>query len=334
MKSVFTFAALALAGSGALAADLPRRSDAPAPSAPASRTFSALDPWAGFYLGGAASWDSNIGRFNTAGVGYALPDGLTAAGNAQTNAPAAGSTYTFTRALHAKAGDQLGGALFFGYNMQANNLVAGFEADLHSSHDQTRSHGAGVLAIDGAYANATDAVNGDTGEANGAFTLDRKSRVLWDGSLRARVGAALSDDVLFFVTGGLAIAQLRHGLSVSGVNVFKFDTGAEQATQTANAAATRDRIALGWTLGAGVDVRLAASWILRAEYRFSDYGDAQVEAKGQATCAPAPARTCDGVGDGAVVAKAKFHDVSHSARVGVAYLFNAAPPPRAILARY
>jgi outer membrane immunogenic protein len=333
MKSILTFAAFALSGASALAADLPPRGEPSAPLAPSARS-AIPDPWGGFYFGGAASWDRNVGRFNTGGIGYALPDGLTAPTNTTTNAPAADSIVSYAPGARVKSGDQLGGALYFGYNMQSDGFVAGVEADLHSSYDQMRRNYGGLLNIDASYVNDNDAFTGDTGYARGGVTLNRTSRVLWDGSLRARLGAAVSNDLLLFVTGGLAIAQVRHGLALGGSNVFFYDFDAEQGTQTARGSATKDRIALGWTLGAGFDLRLTQSWIMRAEYRFSDYGETRMEVAGVATCAAAPTRTCNGIGDSAVSAKATFRDTSHSARVGVAYLFNSAPPPRAVLARY
>ena len=170
--------------------------------------------------------------------------------------------------------------------------------------------------------------------ARGGFTLNHTSRVLWDGSVRARLGAAVSNDLLLFVTGGLALAQVRHGLSLGGSNDFSYDFDQPQGTQTARGSATKDRVAIGWTLGAGADLRLTEGWIMRAEYRFSDYGETRMEVAGVATCVAAPTRTCNGIGDSAVSAKAVFRDTAHSARIGVAYLFNAAPPPRAVLARY
>ena len=71
-----------------------------------------------------------------------------------------------------------------------------------------------------------------------------------EGSLRARLGYAMNDRVLLYGTGGLAVA--RHEVS----NVLGSDT----------------KTMVGWTAGAGVDVKLTEAMFGRAEYRYSDFG--------------------------------------------------------------
>jgi outer membrane immunogenic protein len=41
---------------------------------------------------------------------------------------------------------------------------------------------------------------------------------------------------------------------------------------TASSTATNSSTRTGWTVGAGIDARIFGSWMLRAEYRYSDFG--------------------------------------------------------------
>lgn len=111
------------------------------------------------------------------------------------------------------------GSGFAGYNFQQGPLVFGAEAD------------AGYNAIEGTSAGTT---------AEGGF----------DGSLRARMGVAVTNDVLVYGTAGGAAA--RH--------------------EIADAAGSDSQTLLGWTAGAGVDAMLTDQVFGRAEYRYSDFG--------------------------------------------------------------
>lgn len=71
-----------------------------------------------------------------------------------------------------------------------------------------------------------------------------------DGSLRARAGVALNDRALVYGTAGAAAAQLEA------------TEGGVSDTETA----------IGWTAGAGVDVKVTENVFARGEYRYTDYG--------------------------------------------------------------
>jgi outer membrane immunogenic protein len=82
--------------------------------------------------------------------------------------------------------------------------------------------------------------------------LDARSRI--DGSVRGRLGYAVNDDVLLYGTAGVAAERLR-------------------ATDTVAAPAVADtNMMVGYTVGAGADVKLTEDIFARAEYRYSDYG--------------------------------------------------------------
>jgi len=76
----------------------------------------------------------------------------------------------------------------------------------------------------------------------------------WGGSLRGRLGYAV-DNTLIYATGGWAFT-----------NGFIDTPGGGDADHTFN----------GWTLGAGVDWAVMSNVFVRAEYRFTNYGNAKL----------------------------------------------------------
>ena len=111
------------------------------------------------------------------------------------------------------------GNAFAGWNWQSGNFVYGVEGDL------------GYNGMDG---------------ADGIY--DTEGGI--DGSIRARLGFAATDNVLVYATAGGAGG--RHELS----------TGAGSDEQTL----------WGWTAGAGVDVKMTDQAFARLEYRDTDLG--------------------------------------------------------------
>ncbi|WP_378943415.1 outer membrane protein [Mesorhizobium sp. ANAO-SY3R2] len=113
----------------------------------------------------------------------------------------------------------LGGA-FVGYNYQMDNgIVLGAEGDIGYSGVETDNGG-----------------------------LNVKSGI--DGSLRARLGYAVTPDILLYGTAGGAGKRVE------------VSSGGFEDTNTA----------LGWTAGAGADVKLTEAVFGRVEYRYTDYG--------------------------------------------------------------
>jgi len=108
---------------------------------------------------------------------------------------------------------------FLGWNGQSDNFVYGVEGDVgyNWAHDRGSNFG---------------------------------SQYGWEGSLRARLGYAVSDATLLYVTAGGAAASHR----------FHDASGADRQTH------------LGWTVGAGVDQKLTDNVFGRLEYRYTDLG--------------------------------------------------------------
>jgi len=111
--------------------------------------------------------------------------------------------------------------------------------------------GGGFAGVQGQSGRVVYGVEGDVGydgsRGNNGVLATRGSV---DGSVRARLGYAVTDRVLLYGTAGGAGKQLR-----------------------VSDAAGRDReTMLGYTVGAGVDAKLTDQVFGRVEYRFSDYG--------------------------------------------------------------
>ena len=74
----------------------------------------------------------------------------------------------------------------------------------------------------------------------------------WFGTLRGRGGYALNN-ILFYGTVGLAYGTLRAENTFAGLS--------------------QSKTAVGWTIGAGMEVALMSNWTARAEYLYVDLRD-------------------------------------------------------------
>ncbi len=116
-----------------------------------------------------------------------------------------------------------------GYNWQFNQFVAGIEAD-------------------GAWANISNSAT----QVFGGVPVTATAKIDALGTVRGRFGYAF-DQVLFYGTGGLAIADTKLSASVPGLTI------SDSHTQT------------GWTAGAGIEWMFVPRWSLKAEYLFRSF---------------------------------------------------------------
>lgn len=112
-----------------------------------------------------------------------------------------------------------------GYNWQFNSIVAGIEAD-------------------GAFADVNNSVTLD------GLTVTAKVDAL--ATVRGRVGVAY-DQVLFYGTGGLALADTKVSATFAGLGI------GDSQTQ------------VGWTVGAGIEWMFVPHWSLKAEYLYRSF---------------------------------------------------------------
>jgi len=121
-----------------------------------------------------------------------------------------------------------GGTL--GYNWQFGQFVTGIEAD-------------------GAWADISNSVT----QPFAGIPVTATAKIDALGTVRGRFGYAF-DQVLFYGTGGLAVADTKLSASVPGLTV------SDSRTQT------------GWTAGAGIEWMFIPRWSLKAEYLFRSFG--------------------------------------------------------------
>ncbi len=88
-----------------------------------------------------------------------------------------------------------------------------------------------------------------------------KSEVFWDSSLRGRAGFLVTPTWLLYGTSGVAWQKIAATTTCSAATCPAIGGGAQ----------TDSRIITGWTVGGGIEGIVWTNWILRAEYRFSDY---------------------------------------------------------------
>ena len=112
------------------------------------------------------------------------------------------------------------GGLFAGGQWQSGAIVYGGEADV--TYDWSKGSSAGVSVKGGL-----------------------------EGSLRARLGYAISEDFLAYATAGLALSR----------------------TAATGGGVSQTKTLIGWTAGAGIDAKLTEKVFSRVEYRFTDYGN-------------------------------------------------------------
>jgi outer membrane immunogenic protein len=223
--------------STASAADMPLKAPPPMP----------VTGWSGCYVGlnaGAMLGDdhydlSMAGGFLDAGVNlFANP-----ANNSQLN-------HSYTPSPVGFAG---GGQI--GCNQQNGTWVYGIEADIDGASrlDTTTNYGPAGPFVGGGALLAS------------SHTEDVTKQVDWYSTLRARLGYTVSPTWLFYVTGGLAVGEIKSSTNVQFAG-DQFYLGS--STYIGSDTVTR----AGWSVGAGTEWALAPNWTVKAEYLFLDFG--------------------------------------------------------------
>ncbi len=240
-------AAASVAGS-AFAADLPSRKAPPSLIAPAPALT-----WSGFYVGLNAgySWDaSNSTTISTMPGFIDTSGGLSPLGMAHAADFALASNGVLAG---GGRGGFIGGGQV-GFNWQMGSIVAGIETDIQGMVGQGSSSGAGAnIASMG-------------GESPVASLMNASRTIDYLGTLRGRLGYAITPSVLAFATGGLAYGGVSSSGSVYSAEVVP--SGILPAMTAGSYASMR----VGWTAGAGVEYMFAQNWSAKLEYMYYDLG--------------------------------------------------------------
>jgi outer membrane immunogenic protein len=233
---------------------------APRIAAPAMQD--AATSWSGFYIG--------------AGVGERTSDV-----NASVSAAALLPTFILvppnllslcTAATPCAPSEPLDSASFrfspyIGYNWQfAAPWLAGLEGDWGFAKGSRTLSGMMAPGGNGWFATGGNGLNPGTGD--NSYSVATK----WDASIRARLGYIPQTVIpaLLYATGGVAWLNVQQ-TSVCGTVAISSDCYAAVFGATPSAT-TETTTRTGWTLGGGMEAMPWDHWILRAEYRYSDFG--------------------------------------------------------------
>lgn len=210
--------------------------------------------WSGFYMG--------------ASVGGRLLDSTWTTSSLRTpGSPQAGAQLQIDRTSprdYAVRGVRFGG--FIGYNFQvAPRWVLGLEADGGYANGGKSQRGIpGCIVVNGCVAGASTPVLTPFGGDSARVGMG------WDASLRARAGFLVTPDLLVYGTAGVALQQVKIGATCGAIvsSNYCFGTAGQPGIRR-----DKTKTPVGWTVGAGADWHVWGNWLLRAEYRYADYGD-------------------------------------------------------------
>ena len=200
-----------------------------------------VDPiynWTGFYVGGNVGY--SWGRSRTDAAFY----------NNATNVLLATGSSSFDM------NGWVGGAQA-GYNWQNQRWVWGFEGDIQG----TGQKGSTAFSCAGTICNLGNTAIQVPALAISNLSLNQKLE--WFSTIRARAGYTFAPTVLGYVTGGLAIGEVKSDGVLTGFTSLAAPTSSVFSNSETRA---------GWTVGAGVEASLGGNWTGKVEYLYLDLG--------------------------------------------------------------
>ncbi|GLR84694.1 outer membrane protein [Bradyrhizobium iriomotense] len=228
---------LALAGSLVLLGTIAASAADLAPTYTKAPLVAPVSSWTGFYVGGnlGGDWGRSDQSSDITSAGAFFGPGCFAPSNiCQVNVVDVQNAGTQRLNTSGFTG---GGQI--GYNWQAGAAVFGIEADF----DFFRSQGSGSRTV--------SPVSGVAGTVTVTDTMSTD----WLVTLRPRIGWAVNN-WLFYGTGGLAVSNLKSDWTFAETRFGNAAAGSVSGTKA------------GWTVGAGVETKLAGGWSLGLEYLF------------------------------------------------------------------
>ncbi|WP_212111199.1 outer membrane protein [Bartonella queenslandensis] len=249
MKWLITASAFAFVSvSAAKAADVVVP-PSPTPVAPVivAPTFS----WTGFYFGG------QIGGFS---------------GKTKMDILAKGQKIPVSDDYLPKLSGFMGG-LYAGSNIDlGNGLILGVDTDIMwSNKDDTKTGKTYVIApehinyINKLLKDASINVSQDALKPSFKRTHSFTFKEKWAGATRVRIGFA-AERIMPYVAGGIAYTQLQ---DIASISITDKDSDKVIASGTLS---DETKTLVGYTLGVGADLAMTNNIIVRAEYRYSDFG--------------------------------------------------------------
>jgi iron complex outermembrane recepter protein len=221
---------------------MPMKAPSPAPIAVAWT-------WAGPYLG--------------TNIGYSM-------GKTQTDAVFGDMTSGATLFASSRSDDLRGviGGLQGGYNWMVSPwLVVGFESDIQFAAQKASPEFGCPTALCNAALVGFDAPVG--------AALDRDQKLDWFATVRGRVGATVTPDVIAYVTGGLAVGEIKSAGTIFGFSPGVDDDG-NPIVSPAAVNFYNHKVKPGVAVGAGVEAYLGGSVTGKIEYLYLDFGTVSV----------------------------------------------------------
>ncbi|UNF40739.1 porin family protein [Bartonella krasnovii] len=252
IKSLVTTSVIAIAtASAAQAADviIPRE------TAPAVITAAPAYSWTGFYLGAQIGGRSMKTDKGSSTLGY----------------------------HDLKLSGMLGG-LYTGYNVDlGNGVIFGLDTDVSFIGKKDTINGLDMVVGQetGKSVNEINKLlddakierkNGLTVAGSDDYVENITMKEKWSGATRVRIGFA-TDRIMPYIAGGVAYTQMQ-GITALEVKKNKLLPASDNGGKLIASGNVYDetKTLVGFTLGAGVDFAMTDNVLLRAEYRYSDYG--------------------------------------------------------------
>lgn len=142
-----------------------------------------------------------------------------------------------------------------GFNSHKGNFLVGVEADV--SFGKTEKNW----------------LDRDTGGSQYSAYYGRDA-IRTAGTVRARAGVA-SDNAILYLTGGLAIADTRHGLGCDG-SLSPDAIGRCNGDGTGDFFTSESKTRFGYVVGGGVELAVGPNMSIKGEYNYNDYGKTEV----------------------------------------------------------
>jgi outer membrane immunogenic protein len=221
--------------------------------------------WTGWYVGGNVGGSWGNAHTDIVGSGSVI-----AFQNIPPGSPGFPSSIAFADSNNAHLNGVIGGVQF-GYNYQFSpNWVLGVEADIQGSGQRGSN-----TFFDPFSATVCSQLQGGACVANntlnGAVISSYDAEISWFGTVRARLGALIADQVLLYATGGLAYGEVK--LSGSALTSASISAVSFTSPGTAFSASHTN---LGFAVGGGLEERcscwLPPNWTWKLEYLYVDLG--------------------------------------------------------------
>jgi opacity protein-like surface antigen len=144
-----------------------------------------------------------------------------------------------------------------GYNWIGGILLAGIEGDLNYSGQRATLNAVCPGAI------CNPALIGVVDDPSVIARFEQGQKLEWFATLRARLGVAVTPDAIAYVTGGAAVGEV-----MTAGTVFGFDADGNPVNTIVSSHNTK----AGWTVGGGIEGRIAGNWTGKIEYLYLDLG--------------------------------------------------------------